>query len=294
MARILITGAGGLVGRQLAARLASGGAHTVTGLVRQVPPGAEPTVHWQPTDLCDPAWTHRLPAGVDTVFHLAQSRHFRAFPDRAMDVFEVNVGCAARLLDWAWQTGVRRVVLASTGGLYGSSERAFTEDDAVRPGAGLGYYLTSKWCAELLAQPYADRLAVVTLRVFFVYGPGQGSGMLIPRLVRSVQDGTPITLQGASGIRLNPIHVQDAARAMAACLTLDASETINIAGSAVLTLEQIAETIGQAVGRAPVFTRQPEAAPSHLVGDITRMRERLTAPEVDFEAGIRALVRAGG
>src|SRR4051812_27221224 len=119
--RILLTGTGGLVGSTLATTL--GAKHQVYGICRR--PLADATaltpVH---VDLGTDWSPAVLPAHIDAVIHLAQSNRWQEFPDQAADIFAVNVASTARLLDYAVHAGATNFVLASTGGLYGSSESA--------------------------------------------------------------------------------------------------------------------------------------------------------------------------
>ena len=67
-------------------------------------------------------------------------------------------------------------------------------------------------------------------------------------------------------------------------------DTINVAGPQPVTLRALADQIGALVGKTPRFATQP-GAPSHLVADITRMRERLgVVPRMAPEQGLREVV----
>jgi nucleoside-diphosphate-sugar epimerase len=223
--------------------------------------------------------------------HLAQARRHREFPDQAADVFSVNVASTLALLDLARRAGAVRFIYASTGGVYGGDDRPFRESDP--PCQNLGFYPASKLAGELLVNSYRAYFKTTLCRFFFVYGRGQNESMLMPRLVRSVRSGDPITLQGDDGIRINPIHVTDAVNALARCLTLGGGhEVINIAGGEVLTLRAIADEIGCIVGRVPVFSRV-EQPPTHLVADISKMKQSLGAPRVDLAEGLRQLCAPG-
>ena len=219
-----------------------------------------------------------LPSKIDAVIHLAQSANFRDFPNSALDVFKVNIQSTAQLLDYAKRSGAKQFVYASSGGVYGNGAQAFKENAHIVPPGQLGYYLGSKTCGEILVQSYASVFQVVVLRPFFIYGPGQNRSMLIPRLMDSVAASKPITLQGESGIRINPIHVEDASTAVTAALSLEDSATFNIAGSAVLSIRDICEGMGRFLGRAPIFEQQP-GQPNDLIADISAMRERLHVPK---------------
>lgn len=285
--RLLVTGGTGLIGRHLLPVLARD--YEVWAVVRtepeRLPGGVRAVVH----DLATPRLPAELPRAAHGVVHLAQSERFRDFPQEARDIFEVNVGSTARLLDWTRAVGAKRFVYASSGGIYGHGETGFREDE-VRPSRPLGFYLASKQCAELLVESYTPHLQVAILRPFFAYGPGQRATMLIPRLVRAIAGGRPVTLQGEHGLRLNPVHVDDAVRAMERALHLPESHKINVAGPETLTLREIAEAIGQELGRTPVFERRP-GAPAHLVGDIERMTALLGAPRIRFRDAIGTLCR---
>jgi nucleoside-diphosphate-sugar epimerase len=285
LTRIIITGASGLIGKRLVSDLKQDA--NLVALGRHAPSDSDVT--WIPHDFSK-STLPELPRQSTTVIYLAQSEHFRQFPERAQDIFNVNVAGVQKMLDWARVSGAERFILASSGGVYGHGDTAFREDDAIGPIGPLGYYLASKHCAELLAGSYANCLTIVILRFFFVFGPGQKQSMLIPRLIDSVINGRPITLQGNEGIRLNPIFVDDASMAIRRALELTSSHTINVAGPDVLSMRQIGALIGQAVGREPVFEIEPDVAPRHLSGDISKMCTLLVPPRVSFADGLAAML----
>ena len=129
---------------------------------------------------------------------------------------------------------------------------------------------------------------MVVVRPFFIYGPGQKRDMLIPRLFDSVASGKPITLQGDSGIRINPIHVNDAASAVAAILDLNESATFNIAGPEVLSIRDICECMGRYLGVEPIFARQP-SVPNDLIADYSAMRDFLHNPKRRVEDSLNEI-----
>ena len=132
------------------------------------------------------------------------------------------------------QAGARNFVLGSTGGLYGTSEQPVSETGDLPDQRSPDSFRRQR-AAELLAQQYAGQINVATLRFFFVYGAGQPAPMLLPRLASNVRDGNPIFLHGDDGLRLNPIHVDDAVNAIRQSLQLTESRVFNIAGPEVTT-----------------------------------------------------------
>lgn len=291
MAKVLITGASGLIGAFLLRELQSNDeVYAISRSARRLP-GATQTIA---LDLGTTWSMDQLPRDVDTVVHLAQSEYFRDFPLRADDIFEVNTRSTVKLLDYARATGAKQFVLASSGGVYGVGAGSFSEERPMRTGGELGFYVGTRVCSELLANCYAGHFNVICLRFFFVYGPGQQAHMLIPRLAGSIRAGRPVTLRGEHGLRLNPIHVEDAAHAVRKAMTLQGSHTINVAGPTVLSLREVAETIGQVVRRPPVFEVTPQSTPQDLVGDTARMRHLLCEPRIPFAAGIAATLAEAG
>jgi nucleoside-diphosphate-sugar epimerase len=275
MTRILVTGASGLLGARTAALLRSEGAHVVA---------ADRTT----LDLSRPLDRAALPDQVDAVVYLAQSRRFREFPDGAEEVFAVNTAAPLALANWARGAGARSFVYASTGGVYAPSDEPLTEASPLAD--PMAFYPASKRSGELLLAPFADYFSVAVLRYFFIYGPGQGRDMLVPRLVDNVREGRPISLQGEDGLRLNPIHVDDAARAIIAATRLAEGATINVAGPQPLSLRAMSEAIAAAAGREPVFEVAAEAHPASLVADIGPMTRLLGVPERRFQEAIGELV----
>jgi UDP-glucose 4-epimerase len=285
--KILITGADGLLGRRLVSQLAH--IHEIHAMVHSSPLTPFNGVTYHVIDLSEKDSFNFLPRQVDAIIHLAQSSHFREFPEQAMNVFNVNIASTARLLEYARQNGVHNFILASSGGVYGAGKEAFKENATIHHHGQLGYYLGSKLCSEVLAQNYSSLMNISVLRFFFIYGKGQKRSMLIPRLIDNVISGQPITIQGDDGIWINPVHVSDAATAVEKCLSLEGSHTFNIAGSQVMSLRVIAQTIGDAVGREPILKIE-QTEPRNLIANIDALCEQLMTPQMKFANGLLELL----
>jgi nucleoside-diphosphate-sugar epimerase len=271
--RILITGGNGLIGGRLVRALSSD--HDVWSIVRQ--PASVSGVTEIAGDLSQPVLPDGLPAQADAVIHLAQSRHYRELPDRADDVFAVNVASTARLLEWARKHGVSQFILASSGAVG-------------QPSSASNFYVASRQCAEWLAQTYAPHFTVLVARFFFAYGPEQARSMLIPRLVDSVRTRTPITLTGENGLRINPVHVDDAVRTLVACLRTRAGGMVDVAGNDAVSLRLIAEEIGRLLRVQPQFSIERSMPAQDLIGDPTRMRELGGSHQWSIASGLRDMV----
>jgi UDP-glucose 4-epimerase len=281
--RILVTGANGFIGRHLVRELAP--RHEIHALARGPAGDAPEGVHWIEQDLTEPL--AGLPDALDAVVHLAQSRHYKEFPERADDIFAVNVTGTFRLLEYAREAGAGSFVFASTGGVYGHSYERFVETDPVSP---LDFYLTSKYAAELLTANYKRFFHTIVLRFFFVYGPGQ-EGMLIPNLLGRVRQGETVTVQGPAGLRINPIYVGDAVRVFEPAPALDRSEVFNVAGDEAVHLAQLVGLMGRVTGNEPAIEHTSDSPDGDLVADNRRMKEVLgVTPQTSLAAGLSSML----
>ena len=288
MARIVLTGANGLLGQEVVRLLAEAGDEAIC--IGRHPSGIEGRrVTFVEADLTRGLSAKALPERADAVVHLAQSERFNEFPEGADAVFAINVAAPAFLLDWARRAGVTAFVHASSGGLYGGGPKPFVETDPLIIGGRIAFYLSTKRATEQLAEPYQGLFAVAALRFFFIYGARQRPHMLMPRLAASVRDGHALTLQGERGMAINPIHARDAAHSVVAAVRRQATGVYNVAGPDVASIRDIGESLGRHLGRAPLFDVQRDVAPNNLVADIERMRKDLHVPKIALDDGLREM-----
>lgn len=283
---VLLTGATGFLGSRLLGLLQNKGA-TVTGLIRpgtQKPAGAN--VRTVEADLSGNFSSDLQQVGrIDAIIHLAQAGGWKDFPRQTGAIAAVSIAAAARLAEYGASHGARQFILASSGGIYGPSAQALNEDSPIRPTDELGFYLQAKASAETLLQCFEPHLVVSRLRYFFIYGPNQSEDFLIARIRSAIARGEPIRLAEGCGPRLNPIYVDDAARATMAALELRESCAINVAGSEIASLREIAELIANA-SKHRLAVEPVDKQPEHYVGAIDRMVRLLGSPTTGVNDGI--------
>jgi nucleoside-diphosphate-sugar epimerase len=117
---------------------------------------------------------------------------------------------------------------------------------------------------------------------------------LIADLIGRVSAGRPVTLYDGGHPKLNPIYVADVAAIFVRALESPVPPVLNVAGDEVLSIRDMAETVGRALGIPPVFEETPDEPPPDLVGDTTLLRQTFGLGNLTpFDDGIAATIASG-
>lgn len=246
---ILVTGATGFIGSQLAARLVAEG-EQVRVLARDLSRVTVSGVEAVRGDLGDPASLATALQGVDRVYHCASWITYTAPWER---VWQVNVQGTAHLLDACAAAGVRRVVHMSSVAAGGPSRdgRPVAEADAPAPLADP--YGRSKLEQERLALGYVQRgLEIVVVRPSAVYGPGDPAGINL--FLKLVHRGRMPFYVGARNTLVNAVPVKDVVAGCLAAMERGRSgEVYNLVGPNQTHGELLTLLARVSGGRAPYF-----------------------------------------
>jgi GDP-6-deoxy-D-talose 4-dehydrogenase len=192
MARILITGANGFTGQHLLERLTRDG-HELHGVVHHEDEAPHPLLAMaHVADLRDLASLTQVVGKVrpERVIHLAAIA-FVAHGD-AGELYSTNILGTRNLLQAlvSAEQPPEAVLLASSANVYGN-RREGVLDETMPPEPANDYGITKLTC-ELLAQLYADRLPIITVRPFNYTGRGQSEQFIIPKIVAHAKARKPI------------------------------------------------------------------------------------------------------
>ena len=287
--RVLVTGATGFIGSKLVEHISKD--NVVYCIARSESKIFQSdNVNWIIQDLSKELNNSILPKKLDAIIHLAQSKHYRNFPEKALDIFLVNDYSTVQLLDYGRRIGLKSFVFASSGSVYARKDGSFLEDDPLNPTT---FYPNSKLISEYLVSSYSNFFSTTILRYFSVYGEGQ-KNMLIPNLINSVKEGRPIIIYNEEGIKLTPTYIDDAVRATASAISIQENETINVAGGEVISILKLSEIIGEVLGKKPVYEYKTDPNAMDFVANIDKMKSVLgVVPEVSIKEGIKRTINGG-
>jgi dihydroflavonol-4-reductase len=250
--RIVVTGATGFIGCQLAQILAALGHDVVaTGRAASSVESArlerlkKAGVRVEVGSLLEPGFAGTLTKACEIVIHLAAAQHEGNVPD--VYFRDINVKGTRLLLEAAIGAGARRFIYGSTIGVYGAaSDQELTELSATRPE---NIYAVTKLEAEQLVSRYSTRIETCIARISETYGPGD---FRLLKLFRAIDRGRFVVLGSGKNVR-QVIYVDD----LAAGLLLAAEhpgavgQTFVLAGTEVMTTNAMVAQIAAALERRP-------------------------------------------
>ena len=257
MAKVLVTGAKGFIAAHLIPQLRAEGHEVVE-------------IHRERGDLSRMESWAELPR-TDTVVHLA-GRSFvpESWGDPA-GYLAANVMGTAAALDYCRKTGAGLVYLSSY--MYGNPDRLPIPESA--PIRVNNPYALSKKLAEDVAGFYADRFQVNVsiLRLFNVYGIGQGDRFLIPSVIRQVRSGQPIRVKDL-GPRRDYVYVADVVRAIAKAVTVGRGLSIcNIGFGTSHSVEEMIREVQEAWHTDLPVVDEGERRPDEIMDTVADIRE---------------------
>jgi len=272
---IMVLGAAGKMGPTLCELLVRGGAKRVIGVSRFSDAASrqyleEVGVETVKADLLYEAALAALPQAPN-IFLLAGFK-FGASGNQSM-TWAMNTWMPGRVLQRFPQA---RIIYVSSGNVYpfaavsGTGKR---EEDAVGP---VGEYAQSRLGGERVAEHFSRVQGTPLLIVRLFYATELRYGIIHDIAWKVAQD-TPVDLTMG---HVNQIWQGDANAYLARMFPLCQSPaaTINLTGADVLRVRWIAEAVGEALGKAPIFSGTE--AETALLGDASRLLAEFDAPAV--------------
>jgi len=298
--RFLVTGGAGFLGAALANRLARSG-HTVRvldDLTTGDPNRLDPAVMFTRGDVADVPKLWTLLQGIDCVYHLAARVSVSESILYPRDYNAVNVGGTVAVMEAMRDAGVKRVVLTSSGAIYGAQTHQPVHEDL--PPNPDSPYAVSKLAAEHYVRTIGAlwKIETVCLRIFNAYGPGQplppSHAPVIPQFLKqALNEGSVVTFGDGSQTRdfVYVDDVVDALAAAAAAQNID-REVINIASGTETRIDALLELVGRATNQSLSPLRNNKGGGvKRLWANIGKARALLGFnPRVSLEEGLKLTI----
>ena len=294
----LITGAAGFLGSALANHLVREG-HQVRGLddlSKGDPQALSPDVHFTRGDVNDRPKLWTLLQEVDCVYHLAARVSVPESVLYPREYNAVNVGGTVSLMESMRDVGVRRVILASSGAVYGDQgEQPLKESAIPDPHSP---YAVSKIAAEYYVRTIGQLwgMDTVCLRIFNAYGPGQhlppSHPPVVPHFLRQALRGGTLVVHGDGNQTRDYVYVDDVVSAMIAAATAPDvnGAIINVGSGTENSIRELVRKVGEVTGNEldSLYNSNTSGGVSRMQADLTLAAQKLNyKPSIELDEGLR-------
>ncbi|MEE2777194.1 MAG: NAD(P)-dependent oxidoreductase [Acidobacteriota bacterium] len=289
---VLLTGAGGFVGRHCIERLAGAGFEVHAVRSKKVEGGEGSGAVWHRADLLDRDAAKAL---VETVrpSHLL---HLAWYGERDFYHSDHNfawVEASFDLLRHFAANGGERVVMAGSSAEYDWSDGTCSEATTQLAPATL--YGSCKRAMGLLFEAFVESagLSGAWGRIFFIYGPGQREETLVGHVISSILKGE--RARCSSGVQLRDfLYVEDVADAMVALLHSDVAGPLNVGSGIPIRVRDLAVAAASGLQAADMIdfgAIEASDAASSVVADTVRLQRDVGwLPAFTLERGMERTI----
>jgi len=303
--RFLVTGGAGFLGTALANRLVDDKhqVRVIDDLSAGDPSRLDERVLFTRGDVADRPKLWTLLQDVDCVYHLAARVQVSESILYPREYNEVNVGGTVSVMEAMRDAGVRRVVFASSGAVYGEqAHQPVREDQTPNPQSP---YAVSKLAAEYYVRTIGALWGIetVVLRVFNAYGPGQSlppsHSPVIPRFLKQARGGGSLIIFGGGGQTRDFVYLDDVVESLVAAATASDVDRriVNVGSGQETSINELAGWVAKVTERELEVLHSPaeSGGVSRLCADIAVARRLLDyEPCVDLAQGLFRTIERDG
>lgn len=296
--KVLITGAAGFIGSNLADRLIEDDYYVVGidnlayGVKEHIPEEVEfHQLNIRSKDI------YPLFEGVDTVFHLAAKNCISDCQADPVETADINVTGTVNVFEASRRARVRKVIYAESSALYEGIQVFPSPESEVKPQS---FYAVSKLCGMTFAEAYRRffGLKMTGLRYFCVYGPRQDYRRTIPPvmsafIIKLLKKERPI-IYGSGNKRRDFIHANDVNDFHILAMNDDRTngKLYNLGSGKSYSVKEIYHIIEGFLktGIQPEYREDLPGEAETTLADITEAKKLGWYPKIDICSGIKDMI----
>jgi len=197
--KILVTGGAGFIGSNLVQRLVNDGHEVIVldNLLRgnKIDHDVFRKITFLNNDIRDQLAVEKASKGCEAVFHLAAILGVDIVADNPVETMDVETIGMRNVVNASLNNGVRKILYASTSGIYGHSAIERSVDEKIMVDPRTSYAMAKRYNEIYLSALNEEKgIQSIALRFFNVYGHNQDNRMVIPRFFEQALKGDPITV----------------------------------------------------------------------------------------------------
>jgi len=273
---IIITGATGFIGRHLVAELAERGCH-MHALSRHPFPPDKLNLTPHTIDLHNHVATATVMNNIKAtiLIHTAWDTTPGKYWESPINLDWI--ASSLHLFRNFVKSGGRRIVGIGSCAEYEWNKETYLEKDATHQPATLYgtcklrlYEIVSKFCQ-------IEGLSFSWARLFFLYGPNEQNGRLLPCLMEHINNNSPLQIRDQNCLR-DFLHVSEAARAIASLALSNVEGPVNVCSGTGITVRAFVESVFDAADRPCTVSFddvKDSPSPRSIVGCNQRLKNEL-------------------
>ena len=303
IARVLVTGCAGFIGSNMVEELLAKG-HEVAGIddlsTGRLENMKGTDFEFSRGSINDRELLLKILKDADFVLHQAAIPSVPRSIENPIETNHANVDGTLNVLVCARDSGVRRVVFASSSSVYGPTDKLPVRESL--PTFPISPYALSKYAGEEYCRLFNDifDLETISLRYFNVFGPRQDPdsqySAVIPKFIKSMLSGKRPTIYGDGEQTRDFSHIGNVVRANMLALKAakgSCGKAYNIACGERIKLNQLVEQINSALGSSikPKYTKQRAGDVRHSQADFSLAKKFLGySPVIHFRDGLEKTI----
>lgn len=257
--RVLITGGAGFIGSNLTKRLVTEGNTVVVldSLLRgnKIDHDIFDKITFIKGDVRDFDTVLEASKSCDMIFHFAAVLGVDIVADNPVETMDVEVIGTRNVVLAAQINNVKKIMYASTSGIYGHSAigNALTEEVLVDPRTS--YAMAKRYNEIYLASHHEEKgIDVIAVRFFNVYGFNQDNRMVVPRFFEQAAANDPITVFGSGKQTRDFTYIDDTVESCVRLMDVKGFHIVNIANEAEWCIEDLAREIKEITNSESLVT----------------------------------------